>query len=161
MAKHRKRKGETSPIDAKCRPSTTASKPGIYRAQHIRAEELKFLFRKISWQLKRGLFTQASGSLAAFIEHKRTYTSEFNDFKNAGQLPLGMSGIDADLLNALEEDLGIRTVAQFEDCNEDKLFRSEHIGPRRLIKAKAAVDTLRREFKAWERKHAPKPKEVK
>lgn len=158
--KRRKRQKVDYPFENRNRPTSSHSRPGVFRAQHIRPGEFRALFKKLEFQLRKGLFFQAEGCLQAFIQDKRTFKSEFSGYQSSRELPLGMSGIDTDLLNAIEEGLGITKVGEFEDCDESKLIELPHIGAIRLVKAKAAVSKLRREFAAWKGRYKPKPKEA-
>lgn len=150
--------GTESPFAlARQRPAGTkaTSRRNTARLYHVRQGELETLFAKLEYQIPRGLFHEARGSLDALIEEKQRGGSEFDGYRSADQVPLGLGGIRTKTLNFLDE-FGVVTVGDLDSFTDDQLYESPDLGPKRIEEARLASRTLRREFDQWKAKHNPR-----
>ncbi|MHC2067575.1 hypothetical protein ACYFX5_08885 [Bremerella sp. T1] len=116
---------------------------------HIHPEEYENLFRRLRYQLPRGLFHEAAGTLSAFIESKKTGDCDFANFKHAEELPLALAdSIDPMTLQLLEK-VDIRFIKDLEKLDaEEKLARAK-VGLKRRVALELAINKLKNDFWRW------------
>lgn len=136
----------------------TTSKRNSAKIYHVRRGELDTLFAKLEYQIPRGLFHEAQGSLDALIAEKQRGGSEFDGIQSADQVPLGLGCIRTKTLNFLDQ-FGVVTVGDLDALSDDQLSESPDFGPKRIKEVRLAASTLRREFDQWQAKRNPNRKQ--
>lgn len=116
---------------------------------HIDHEEYDNLFRRLRYQLPRGLFHEATGTLAAFIESKTNGQCDFAAFKHLEDLPLAMcEDLDPKVLNQLDDE-GVKFLKDLEKIDAEERLTRAGIGKRRRVNLEMAILNLKNRWWKW------------